>query len=295
MNCQSRRNVSLWIALPLACLAIVATAEFAFAQGQGQPGRARPGGFGGFGGGGPGGGMGGDWSQLLGMEQVQKELEIVDDQKEGIKKVADEARERMRSSFSGFQGLRDLPEAEREKKMAELREKGAEMAKETRKKLEEVLLPHQAERLTQISVQIRGSGALSDPEIAEKLGLSDEQKQQLEKAREEAGEKMRAMFQPGGGDSNVSREDRMKQFTEAREAATSAAMAVLTSDQKELFEKLKGEKFELDMSQLQRGFGGPGGTGGQGGQRRPGGEGDQPRRRPGGDTNSNSNNDEKST
>lgn len=258
-----------WTACCLLCLTVATTA---WAQ---QPQGRRPGGF--LGGpGGPGGGSG-DWVQLLGSEQVQKELELVDEQKDGIRKVADEARERMREGFSGFQGLRDLSEEERNKRFAEMREKAETMAKETRKKLEEVLLPHQVERLQQISLQVRGAAALTDPEVAGKLGLSDDQKQQLQKAQEENREKMRGMFQGGG--QGGSGEDAQRRFAEAREAAAASYLAVLTAEQKEQFEKLKGEKFELDMSQIQRRFGGPGG-----------GTGGPPRRRPGNNNNNNNNN-----
>src|SRR5262249_53851637 len=65
--------------------------------GKGGPGRGGPGGFGGFGGGGFGG------TSLLGLlriPEVQKELELVDEQMTAIQKLQDEAR----AAFGGGRG-----------------------------------------------------------------------------------------------------------------------------------------------------------------------------------------------
>ena len=50
------------------------------------------------------GGFGGNDSllQFLGSDQVQKEIDLLDDQKEQIKEVQDEVRDIMREAFSGM-------------------------------------------------------------------------------------------------------------------------------------------------------------------------------------------------
>jgi Spy/CpxP family protein refolding chaperone len=73
--------------LVLAAVLVMVSASVTWAQ----PGRGR-GGPGGFGRGGPGGGFGMSRLALLRIEAVQKELELLDDQIEAIRKLAEELR-----------------------------------------------------------------------------------------------------------------------------------------------------------------------------------------------------------
>lgn len=228
-----------------------------------QGGR-RPGGIvlGGFGGGpgGPGGGLG--EGMLLSNEQVQKELELTTEQVADLGKLRESQQTQMRESFSG---LRDLSEEERRAKFEELRPKLEAAQKESREKLLEILLPHQQERLKQISLQLRGPAAIDDPEVASELKITDEQKEKLASTRETLREKMQALFREGAGGEGM-----REKFQALRKENEEALLGVLTAEQRERLEKLKGEKFELDMSQFGRGPGGP--AGGRFGGRRPGGE-----------------------
>ena len=231
----------------VACLllGIVAMAE-AQQPGQGRrPGGGGPGGFGG-----PGGGL--DMFGLLASEQVQKEIEVVDAQKDDLKKLGDEMREASRSAFGN---LRDLSDEERQKKMAEIRTQSDARRVEYTKKLADVLLPHQFERLQQISVQVRGAAALNDAEVAGKLGLSDEQKSQLTQQQEANRGEMQKLFEGARGDE-AARTGMREKVEQMRTQSSEKALGVLTSEQKAKFEELKGEKFDLDMSQFQRGGGG---------------------------------------
>jgi hypothetical protein len=272
-------------------LALVAMPCLAFAQDEKQPerpqrqrGQGGPGGFGGgFGGpGGFGGGPGGGGNRnsklmLVGLEPVQKELEISDEQLASLKTIRDEATAEQRSQFEGFRGLRDLPEEERRTKLEELRKSAEENAKKMQEKLSviekkalDVLLPPQRDRLEQISIQVRGLAALQDEEVAKKLGISEEQKSKMTTIRDESRKKMEELFGRREGAERPSREEfqkRMEEAQAARKTVESDTLNVLTDDQKAQFEKMKGEKFE--MPQGRGGFGGPGGQGqrGQGGER----------------------------
>jgi Spy/CpxP family protein refolding chaperone len=237
-----------------AVLAVILVAAPAFAQRQGGRG------FGGaFGGGFGGGGISG----LLQIEEVRKEIELVDDQWAQVQKINEEARAaREQGGGFDFRGLQDLPEAEREKKIAEFREQAEKRAKETDAKVKEVLLPHQTERLEQLAVQRQGVRALANAEVQGKLGFNDEQKKKIASIQEAQNERMRTAFQRGGN-----QEGNRPNFEEMRAQAQkdeADMLAVLTDDQKKTFEELKGEPFEFP----QRGFGGAGGQG-----RRPGGDG----------------------
>jgi Spy/CpxP family protein refolding chaperone len=215
---------------------------------------------GGFGRGGGGLGMGP--AQLVGIEQVQKELELVDDQKQEIAKITEDSRQGLGDLFGG---LRDLPQEERQAKMREMREKMEARNKETEEKINKVLLAHQQKRLKEIALQVRGIAALSDDAVAKELALSADQKDQIKKVTEDADQARRDLFQNAGGDREGLREKGQAIRTESEQKA----LAVLTADQKTKFEDMKGKKFELDRSALPgggRGFGGGGGGGrGRGG------------------------------
>lgn len=244
-------RLSRWVAV----VAILLSASVAFAQrpGAGQLG-GRPGGFGGgFGGGGP--------LTLVNNEAVQKELGLKEDQISKLKKFGDELREEMRGAGGGsresFQALQDLPREERDKKMAEMREKAAEAAKKLNEKfkpkLAENLDAPQRERLQQIAWQNAGAQAYQDAEIIAALKITKEQQEKLAVVTKEYGEKTRALFGQGGGGGG----DVRAKMTELGENRDKALSEVLTADQRDQFAKLKGKKF--DTAQLRGGFGGPGG------------------------------------
>jgi Spy/CpxP family protein refolding chaperone len=247
----------IWMAVGVVvCLVAV---DFAAAQG---PGRGR---------GGPGGGFGGGGSLgLLQSEAVQKELEMVPEQNEKIAKINEEMREQMREMFSGF---RDLSDEERQAKFAEVREQGEKLREELQKKVDAVLMPNQRARLKQIEVQSqirsRGTaGALAGSQLAEALGLTQEQQDKLREKSEAASQELREKIE------ELRKETQEKLLDE-----------VLTSDQRAKLKEMIGDQFEGSTfgggNFQQRGQRGQGGRpGGQGA--RPGGAG----RRPGGGSDS---------
>jgi len=246
--------------LMVFCVATVAIAQ------EGQRGNRRGGGvgggFGGFGGGfgGPGGFGGGGKLMLLGMEEVQKEIEIDDEQKASITKLGEE----VRGDPNNRPNFRDMSQEEREKFFAEMRER----VEKAEAKLADVLLPRQLERLEQLSIQQRGTGALADPKVQEKLSVTDEQKDKLKSLREEFDTKRNEMaqelFQGGGGDGG-NRQDAFAKLGELRTEFEKKIVDVLTDDQKKQFEEMKGEKFDFPRPQFGGGRGG-GGRGGRGGR-----------------------------
>lgn len=263
------------VVLAVAIVALLSTALCA--QQQGQRGRFQGGR--GFGGGfNPVPGM--DKIGLLTNEAVQKELELADDQKADLRKIGEDARTQSQNLFSGFnfREFQNLSEEERAKRREESNKKREALGKELVQKIEAVLLPHQMERLNEISIQVRGTRALRDDDVAQALGLKPDQKEKLEAIPQE----VFARNREGGQDGNRER------FAEAGKEIEEKSLAVLTAEQKEKFEKMKGKPFDVEAAGLRRGgfgfgFGGQGGPGGRGqgapggrGQGRPGG---QPRTR----------------
>ncbi len=251
------------ITTAIFAVAFVALAASDLAAQQG----GRQGRRGGFGGGGPGGRGGDPTMGLLRVDEVKAELGITPEQDEALQKLAEQSRS-ARPAGGGL-NFRDMSEEERKAAFEKLQTELAARAKETKEKLEEVLLPDQIERLDQISLQVRGARALNDPEVREQLKVSPEQVAKLAEVRESTQTKMREKMQElfQSGDRTGMREA----FDELRKEVDQETLGVLNEDQRAQFEKMKGEPFEMP----DRGFGrggpgrGPGSGGpGSGGRRR---------------------------
>lgn len=214
-----------------------------------------PGGFGGPGGpGGPGGGLFG----LAFRDDIQQELQVVDEQREKLRVLADEARGRVEQEMRGmFEEMRDLGEEDRRARFDQIREKMDAMNAEFEKQLGEVLLPHQLDRLRQIDLQGRirrgGAQAITGGEIAKALNLTDEQREKLEKRAIEVQEELQAKIR------------------ELQADARKKMLDVLTPEQQAKLEKMMGEQFEMpepNFGGRGRGRFGRGGQDGQGGSDR---------------------------
>jgi len=250
-----------------ATAALVLSVSAAWAQPQGQ-GRGR--GFGGF-----GRGFGGptDPTLLLTQESVQKDLELTDDQKTKVTKLADEAQQARQEAFQGLNFQPGQPPSQEE--MQAMQKKMADLASANKKKADDILVPKQQQRLDEIALQyslegqafnIAGTaGALAGDDLAKKLGLTDDQKKKLEDLQTEAGTKTQDLFQGGGPPDQ-------QEMAKLRTDFKDKAIAVLTADQKTKLEKMQGKKFDVSTIQMGRGFGpgrgrgrgGPGGAGGAG-------------------------------
>lgn len=222
----------------VVCLALVALcASPAWAQRRG-------------GGGGGGFGRGGfNIYFLLPMnEQLQKELKVSDEQKDKLKAISQDMWAGGRRGGGGFGGGGQRPTEEERKKRNEEREA---RNLENRKKIEAVLNAEQLTRLKGIALQVGGVNALVD--AAKDLKLNDEQTAQLKTIKEETDKKQGELFRGMRDATDQERADAGKKMEQLRKDANEEALAVLTAEQKTELEKMKGDKFELDRSQM---FGG---------------------------------------
>ena len=287
-----RRSLLPILATGIALLFVTADAMHAQDQGGGR-GRGRGGFGGGF------GGFGGlnliDRTRLLGSEQVRKELKLNEEQSKKVEGILASHQEAQMEIFQGARGNRDASDEERAKAREELTAKRTELVKKTEGKLAEVLDKKQSERLDQIVLQQQGPDALVSDKVIAAISLKPEQVEKIKAAIATRDEALRSSFGGGGrrgqgGDGGGqggggNREEAQAKREKTRKDAETAVFAVLSKEQSESFTKLKGEKFELDMSTL-RGPGGPGGGrggfgpggGGRGGQG--GGEGSNQKKRP---------------
>lgn len=233
-----------WTVLLSLGVATALVVGSAMAQPPGGPGG--PGGRMGFG---MGRGMG--LQMLLRSEKVQKELELTDDQKSQLEKIAEQAREKMREAFQGGQGGR---------------ERFQQVQEEINKAIQNVLLPHQWKRLNQIQLQVAGlAGAVQREDVRKELNITEEQLQKIREATQKIVEEMRGQRpQQGERPDPAQMQERFRQM---RQKMDEAVASVLTEEQKNKWKEMIGEKFEVDFRDL---FPGPGGPGGPGGGQRPG-------------------------
>ena len=133
------------------------------------------------------------------------------------------------------------------------REKMQELMASTTAKINEVLDEGQQKRLMGIFIQVSGADAALDPAVAKELNITDDQKKQLDEARQKNGEAMRELFE-AARDQEGGREAMREKMEKLRDDANKSMLAVLTSDQQAQLEALKGEKVEIDMSQLRGGL-----------------------------------------
>ena len=183
--------------------------------------------------------MGGPLLNLLKHKAVQKEIELTSDQKKKLsalyKELQDAFDPKKRLSLSEDEKLAQM------KKMSD--EMDAEIAK-NEKRVEAILLPKQLERSKQIQLQMKlqtPSFALADPEVAKELGLTDDQKATIRSLNRSTLTILGEM-RPGGGFPSA---EEMKKMVKAHNERQSKATDILTAEQKEKLEKMKGPKFDL--------------------------------------------------
>ena len=130
-----------------------------------------------------GGDLPNDPAYLLDSESVQKELALTDEQKAALQNARDEQSAGDQAFFAGFMGL--SPD--------EMQRRLEKRASELRNRIEQVLNEKQMQRIGEINLQVVGFLALNYDDVAKKLGLSAEQKQQLKNLSDEAHRKQTAL------------------------------------------------------------------------------------------------------
>ena len=246
------------------CAAVVAFAQIAEAQ---PPGGGRGRGFGGFGFGGGGGGL--DKVTLVGLEQVQKEIQLEGEKLTAVKELVGKFQEESRGLFTGAGNFREMSADERAAAMEAIGKKRAELIKKNEPELAKILTEEQMTRLSQIEVQVKGTQALTDEGIAKKLEITPEQKGKILTIQEEMAQAREEIFS-AGRDAGPDGFAQIREKSQALQEKTDGQlMAVLTDAQKTAFSEMKGKPFEFDRSAMfgggQRGQGGRPGAGGPGG------------------------------
>jgi hypothetical protein len=206
---------------------------------------------------------------IMAMDEVQKEIGVTDEQKKAIGELL----EKNRPQFGG--GRRGGPgggaggpggggDVDLEKLREEAMKRAQEMEKNVTEGLATILKPEQMERVQQLRIQRENAAALSRTEVAEKLGITAEQKEKIAKIQADA----RSAFTGGGANffemSDEERQQAMAKMREQQQKTESDILGVLTDGQKEQFAQMKGKEFKFPENPGRGGgFGGPGGGGGE--------------------------------
>lgn len=193
-----------------------------------------------------GSGRGMSRSSLLGLlriEQVQKEMKLSEEQTAKVREVGEALGTEMREQYSA---LRDIEDREQQRaKMTELRD---EFDAKAREKLRDVLEREQMMRLYQIRMQVRSvTDSLENRYVAGRLKLTDDQKAKLADVAKEARAKMSELYGKMRDASQEQRSELYQKFRSIRSEGDEKALGVLTDEQKQAFEEMKGEKIELEM------------------------------------------------
>ena len=188
---------------------------------------------------------------LLKTEAVQKELDLNEEQ---TKSAGNLAAQMQSDAMEIMSGLQDLNEEERKQELPNLMKMMSEKGKELQGKVDKLLNPKQTARMKELSLQRRGVAALQDDEIVG--GPEDQRRAENATARrirerrpKQQEEVMKAVIAGGGGGGRQAIQGKMEAM---RKELGDKALAVLTSEQRDQFEKMKGAKFDFPQT---RGFG----------------------------------------
>jgi len=181
---------------------------------------------------------------MLRTEQVQKELKLTDEQNTQIDDLAIQLQS---DALELFSSLQDLSDEERKTELPNLMKKFAEKGKELQAKVDKFLNAEQNARMKELSLQQRDAEALGDEDVIAALKLTEDQKKKLREIQDEAARQVEEALKPllGGGGGGGDLGDIRTKMENMKKELSEKALAVLTTEQKATFEKMKGPKFDF--------------------------------------------------
>lgn len=183
----------------------------------------------------PGGAtFGGGVGALLTNKSVLDELKVTDDQKERLKSVGNE----MREKFG-----KDLQAARKDQNRDKVEQLAKQMRTETNQAVEKVLKPDQFKRLQQLELQVAAQTGNLDPltqseRVRKALNLSDKQLAMIKDTSETLGKERREALQGGQFDR-----EKMQAIQKKSQASAEKIFDSFSADQKTAWKGLTGEKF----------------------------------------------------
>ena len=175
---------------------------------------------------------GNEQTHLFRDPSVIKDLELVDEQIDSINRLMELHRKVLQAKYQEYHQVKDQEDPERVK---EMRSALTLLQKSQQDELFDVLLPHQRDRLKQVSLQIQlkslgPATALQHGIVGAELNITDAQKQKFAEIGKELQEQLVA------------------KMAELKEEARKKVLAELTAEQRSKFESLTGESFKRDQN-----------------------------------------------
>ena len=183
---------------------------------------------------------------LLQTAKVKKELKITDEQSAKLAKIA-EKYDREAASKLG-KGRADGLSAQA------IRETGDKLIESSRQEVSTVLNAEQLNRLKQILLQVNGAEALQDKEVAKQVGLTAEESTKLQNLLAQTNDKLRGIIGTArSSDPNQTQKiigANTRSAEKIDDHAQSQYLGVMTAEQKQKLEALRGAPFTLEKSDV---------------------------------------------
>ena len=198
---------------------------------------------------------------LLSSDSVQMELRLNPEQKAKLEKVRSKLNGSLRSIAMGEvsedaepldggagDGVVREEDREEDRETRMLRQMG-KLDSDARTVLQTLLSESQQRRLREISLQSRGPSAFSDPEVTRQLQLTQGQQQQLAKIQSATSKQRLDLYK---NIKTTPPQERAKILQQLRSKETRLKYAVLTSEQRALFQRMMGRKIQLNTNKAAR-------------------------------------------
>jgi len=197
---------------------------------------------------------------LLKNQKLQKELDLTDEQKDKVAKAAAESSSAMAKRLSSLP-MRNPLQSKPEIAAMEIVDLRMEHEDKLMKKLREILLPNQFQRLGEIYIQSQGVMALFTPGVIEALALTAQQQKDMKDIQSKfRGKMMNAPMQTWDVKSDdpqaktgygygfkVSTPETLKVQKNLSKQFDDKLLEILTQEQRDQFEKLKGVKTDIKL------------------------------------------------
>jgi Spy/CpxP family protein refolding chaperone len=167
--------------------------------------------------------------QWLWGPQMEKELDIVPEQREELTKLRSDVMGKIRTLY-------DMSIEDPQERMKKYQEAATTLGEETEKKVQEILLPHQVKRIKQIALQMQlqnagyGGSGLANGSLASELKITDEQKAQMQEKQKEI--------------IKENQEKTQAFYKQLQEESREKLLSVLTPEQRKKLDELIGDKFQ---------------------------------------------------
>jgi hypothetical protein len=184
------------------------------------------------------GGRGAGAAALLANKDVQRELKITEVQ---ATKLAAFSTEFGRTIREDMANVRKLPEAERAAKLREVA--AGKHHSDMIRALGSILTEEQIKRFEQISLQHAGAAAFATARVQQKLKITDDQKSKIREIEQRSAAAIRKAGESIQGD----REGATKKITGLQKETSEQIHALLSDDQRKIWNELTGEPFEVKL------------------------------------------------